>query len=523
MSGSIANSPLPIGQATGSSLADRLAGLTDGRWFVTVVSLLFALPMFCAPVLPLVDIGGHIGRYAIQLDGGLTPELAQWYTFTWSLLPNLGADLIVQMLAPGVGVEAAARVAVALAVVLQVSGILVLSKKLHERITPWALLTLPLVYSFPFQFGFLNFVLGFSVALWAMVAWLHFETALPLRRGVVFALIASLVWLCHLVGWGVFCILAGSRELVRRWQSSDGIFAVLRDTTLAVSCLLVPLAIGAIFSPEGGDPGKTDGWFEYGWKLLHLLNVMLDRWELFDRLALTIVLMGLFWGLIVKEARTDPGTGLAAALLAACAISMPSQVLGSHYADIRLFPIVLVVGLLAIAPAQQMSRDLATALLVFAMAFVGVRLAGTAASAQMNGAALERELTVLDRLPKHSQLVTLRARNCHDGLDLSIDRTTHLGGYAIARRAAFSNDQWQLAGAQLLRVHNPTIAPFDRGPSQFTFTRPCGDDKGIEVKAAQIPKAASHLWVIWDDEPKPLQGWSRIATGKTSVLYKRND
>ena len=115
MSGSIANSPLPIGQATGSSLADRLAGLTDGRWFVTVVSLLFALPMFCAPVLPLVDIGGHIGRYAIQLDGGLTPELAQWYTFTWSLLPNLGADLIVQMLAPGVGVEAAARVAVALA------------------------------------------------------------------------------------------------------------------------------------------------------------------------------------------------------------------------------------------------------------------------------------------------------------------------------------------------------------------------------------------------------------------------
>ncbi len=518
-----ASSALLSGQPADKGLAERLAGLAAGRWFVAVVSLLFALPMLSAPVLPLVDIGGHIGRYAIQLDGGRTAELAQWYTFTWSLLPNLGADLVVQLLAPAMGVEAAARLAVALAVVLQVSGILVLSQKLHERITPWALLALPLVYSFPFHFGFLNFVLGFGVALWAMIAWLHFETASPLRRWAIFALIASLVWLCHLVGWGIFCILAGSRELVRNWHRATGMFASLRDTALAVSCLLVPLAIGTAFSPEGGDPGKTDGWFEYGWKLLHLLNVMLDRWELFDRLALTIVLMGLFWGLLIKEARTDRGTGLAAALLAACAIAMPSQVLGSHYADIRLFPIVLVIGLLAIAPAQRMSRDMATVLLLIAMAFAGVRLAGTAASAQLNGAELERELTVLDRLPEHSQLVTLRAKECLEGLDLSIDRTTHLGGYAIARRSAFSNDQWQLAGAQLLRVHNPALAPFDRDPSQFTFTRPCRDDKGIAARAARIPPAASHLWVIWDGAHRPLQGWSRIAAGKTSVLYERHD
>ena len=149
---------IPDGARSSASPVSRSIAIAfKGRWIILVISLIWALPMLLAPVLPLVDVGGHIGRYAIQLDAGRTPELAQWYTFEWHLLPNLGADLLVQAVGPIVGVEVAARLAVILAVALQTSGILALSRSIHGRVTPWAIaalppvsythLTLPTIYS----------------------------------------------------------------------------------------------------------------------------------------------------------------------------------------------------------------------------------------------------------------------------------------------------------------------------------------------------------------------------------------
>lgn len=515
---------IPDGARSSVSPVSRSIAIAfKGRWIILVISLIWALPMLLAPVLPLVDVGGHIGRYAIQLDAGRTPELAQWYTFEWHLLPNLGADLLVQAVGPIVGVEVAARLAVILAVALQTSGILALSRSIHGRVTPWAIAALPLIYSFPFNFGFLNYALSLGLAYWAMVAWLHFEEAHWARRWALFAAVATILWVSHLVGWATFCLLAGSRELIHRSRSAKSAIAAVAGTAAAVSCLLVPLAVGALFGPPGGETGPTQGWFQMVWKMFHLFAILADRWAWFDTFSLVFILGLLVAARIMKGTRPDRATGLAAALIAAFAWLLPSQALGSHYADIRLFPIALTLSLLCIGVTDAMQRRTVGGLFLLASLFAGIRLTATFAAGQISGREMERELAVLDSLPEHTQMVVLRARECDLRIKIRLDRSTHLAGYAIARRGAFSNDQWQVAGAQLLQIHNPAIAPFDQDPSQFTFNRPCEKDIGVFSMARNVPAAASHLWVSWDGPPQPLDGWQPIRSGNTSVLYARSN
>ena len=110
-----------------------------------VIALLVAVPLMLPPILPLADLGGHLGRYAIQLDGERDAQLAQWYTFRWLLIPNLGVDLLVQALGPVIGLEPAVRVIVATAVSLQALGLLLTSRVVHGRITPFAIFALPFI------------------------------------------------------------------------------------------------------------------------------------------------------------------------------------------------------------------------------------------------------------------------------------------------------------------------------------------------------------------------------------------
>lgn len=523
MPGPTSNPPIAFAPSDIRSGFSGLAAFLDKRWFIPLASLACAIPMLLAPVIPLVDLGGHIGRYTIQLDAGRTPELAQWYSFEWSLVPNLGADLLVQLIGPIIGVEAAARFAVILAVALQASGILVLSRQVHGRISPWAIIALPLIYSFPFNFGFINFALSLGLAFWGMVAWLYFEDASAPKRWLVFAAIATVIWVCHMVGWATFCVLSGSRELITHWKTNRSKLFALGQTTLTLSCLLIPLAVGLFLGPQGGDSGPTQGWLQIEWKLLHLMNVLVDRWVIFDQISATFVFTMLLWARLVPYTTANRPMLLAACIIGVCSIVMPSQALGSHYADIRLFPIALTLALLSVANSQSMPNKINRGLFLLAIVFAGLRLGSTFASGQMTGSEMKRELDLIDSLPQHAQLVVLRARACESIREIKMDRTTHLAGYAIARRQAFSNDQWQTAGAQLLRIHNPAMAPFDSDPSQFTHNRPCGQDIGVTAKAKNVPYAATHLWVFWDGAAKPLPSWQPVRKGDTSILYVRND
>ena len=56
------------------------------------------LPLLEVGLPPLVDLYGHLGRYALQTELAGRPELQAFYSYEWKLVGNLGVDLIMEAL-----------------------------------------------------------------------------------------------------------------------------------------------------------------------------------------------------------------------------------------------------------------------------------------------------------------------------------------------------------------------------------------------------------------------------------------
>ena len=79
----------------------------EHRAVLALLILLSGAPLWWPAFPPLTDLLGHMGRYAVQLDAGNSSALSQFYAFDWHWIGNLGVDVLIQLLGPWLGVEAA--------------------------------------------------------------------------------------------------------------------------------------------------------------------------------------------------------------------------------------------------------------------------------------------------------------------------------------------------------------------------------------------------------------------------------
>lgn len=501
---------------------DKLSAAGLRLWPAVLIALLVMLPVCLPPVLPFADLSGHLGRYAIQLDGGRDPQLAQWYTFRWLWIPNLGVDLLVQLLGPIIGLEPAVRIIVAATAFLQAFGLLAVSRAVHGRITPFAIFALPFVYAHSLLYGFLNYTLALGLLWCSLALWIAMSKSGAIRgRWAVFAVVGTVMWTCHLVGWALLCIAAGSQELVRQHDRKKALIPAALASVGPLTCLLVPWVLKLLtFQPSTG-AGRSNGFFLMADKLAELFQVFRDQWYYFDVVSLGIVVVAIVWAWCTRWTRLDRGLALAAIVTALCVIVVPVRLLGSFFADQRLIEPALLFALLAAGLSGRGPARLPRILFALAVLFAGARLVGNSVSLWQFGNRSAKELKVLDALPRHAQMITFRALRCPPPQQWTFDRWTHLSGYAIARRHAFSNDQWDVPGAQLLKVHNPAAGRFQVDDSQIVYERACRGRIGVVAQVKQVPAAISYLWILWSRAPKPLAGWQAIARNGGSVLYRR--
>jgi hypothetical protein len=106
-----------------------------------------------------------------------------------------------------------------------------------------------------------------------------------------------------------------------------------------------------------------------------------------------------------------------------------------------------------------------------------------------------------------------------------MSRLHHLPALATLRNLAFSNDQWTMAGAQLLTVHYPGGGRFIRDPSQIVTDFPCGGEAWLTVDQSlrRFPRAVfDYVWLI--DPPAydlaAAAGLTPVWRDGTSVLYR---
>lgn len=497
----------------------RVIGL-DAPAAFALLCLVAIAPLLVVGMPPLVDLYGHYGRYVIQTDLHNRPELQQYYSHQWQLIGNLGADLLVQALHALLGLEAAIRVIVITTQLLAAAGILLLSKELHGRVTPFAVVALPLIYGLPFNFGFLNFSLSMALGLLAFVVWIRLQRA---GRGfasrIWLAAAGLMIWVCHTFGWAFLGLLCGSTMLAQVIAAKEGRLTAFKHILGACWPLLLPL-VPMIAWRTGTGGLDSMGWF-FSYKLQWLISVFRNKWAIWDVLSLIFVVILIYWAIRNKRVAFDRRMSIAALVCLASFMILPVQVFGSMFADMRLAPYVLITALLAISPRGLDTRTLRI-LSLLAVAFFAARTLVTSAAYLVQEESVEEVLPAIDSIPQGSRVAFLTIVPCKAAWELPV--LSHMGGVALARRNVFVNNLWKVPGVNPMTVNYPAASPFEHDPSQFVHTGDCEKPVYPDLALAldHVPQEAfTHVWIV-GPVPDPLivpQGLEPIAhAGKGALL-----
>ncbi|MDB5715375.1 MAG: hypothetical protein JWO15_2772 [Sphingomonadales bacterium] len=457
-----------------------------------------------------------MGRYRVELaaPGSI---LRQYYSFHWTLISNLGVDLLIVPFSKLFGLELGVKLIVMAIPAMTVTAMLLIAREVHGRIPPTAFFALPLAYSYPFQYGFVNFALSMALALLAFALWLRLARLGRFRtRAIIFLLIAPIIWVTHIFGLGMLGLLAFCAEIVRlrstaiRWPN-----AILQAAT-ACLVLVPPLIIMATFRNTGGSAPARD-WFLWSNKLDDLGNIFRDRWYISDLLSLIVVGSVLVFAVFSRKFQSSRTLAVGAMLLLAVYLVLPRVIFNSEFADMRLAPFVLVIALLAIAPSTRASPRFLNTIAIVGLFFFGVKLAAGTISFAAISSRQERALGALDHLPVGARMIAFTDDNTawHD-------RLSHLPAMAIVRRQAYSNDQWNVMTMNMMRSNKKDAGSFASDPSHLVYDAGTGgNDRLISLDAALVrfPKDAfDYLWLI-----NPPKYDARLTSKMTEIWRDGND
>jgi hypothetical protein len=495
----------------------------EGRPFVVVMILLAFVPLLYPPIPPLVDLGGHMGRYKVALDLHSSPYLAQWFGYQWKPIGNLGVDALVNPLAWLIGLEPAVKLVVLLIPPMTVAGMLWVAREVHNRLPPTVAFALPLAFGHPFLFGFVNFALSMALAMLAFGLWLRLgRLGKSKLRAMLFVPISFLVFFAHAFGWGALGLMCFSAEAVRQHDRGLSWWKAAIRAAYHASAMALPIILMVLWRTEAHG-GRTIGWFVWARKWEYLVRVLRDHWEVWDLASAVIVYALPVVAILHRKLTLSRNLFFSALVMSACFVLLPRVIFGSAYADMRMVPYLATILILAIRFRGDTDYRLARGLAIAGLAFLLARTATTTASLAIQSDHQQAQLQALDHVPRGARVVSLVNAECHGW---TMHRSDHLPSLAIVRRDAFSNDQWPLAGSSLLTVHYPQAGRYAMDPSQVVRLVFCPrEGQSIPFALRHIPRDAfDYLWLL-DFPPTPrslVDGWSVVFVGEGSILLKRS-
>ena len=340
-------------------------------------------------------------------------------------------------------------------------------------------------------------------------------------RAALFVPIGAVVWLAHGFGWGVLGLLVFASEMVRE-RASDHRFIPSAFRAGVASLPLAPPLLLMVLWRSGNVAGQTGDWFNWTSKLVWLITVLRDKWIAFDVVSTLIVLVLVVAGFARRGGLTMNWTlRIATLMLLMAYVLLPRILLGSAYADMRLVSYIVALALIALVPAGLGPRGIRT-LALLATAFFVVRTVGTTISFAGYADHNARQLAALEQVVPGSRLLALTEKPC--AMPWSLSRMDHLGGLAVVRRDVFINDNWAMAGAQLLKLRY-TAGRFSEDPSQMVEAPGCKMRGRLNLDEAIVDfprERFDYVWLIdavpanWPVDP----GLKLIWHSATGALYR---
>jgi len=359
---------------------DVKSGAGRPRFIIALFVLLLiaaAMPVVIVKVPPLCDYLNHLARVHVIASLAEDPILAQFYVVDWDFVSNLGMDLVVPFLMRFTDIYLSGRIFVIMVMVLILTGVYAIHYALYKQLSLGPLVAFLFIYNEVLLWGFLNYLLGLGIALWAIAAWIRFRNhQLILRVGM--SLIFSLVlFVCHLYAVGLYGLAIICFEV---WMlSKKGIRDRRRMMTDALA-LAVPFIVVLILFMAGPTSKLAfkNIWKPFGLKykaiswVIELYNPVIDR-------VIGMVIFGTsLWALGRRILRLHPAGWLLLIVGVLIYAVMPNWLLRAWAADYRL-PIAILFILIGFA-WWDLSPSSSRALFVgaiFAIAILRFILVGT--------------------------------------------------------------------------------------------------------------------------------------------------
>src|SRR5438309_5179916 len=469
----------------------------ESRLCLALVVLATMVPLAYPPIPPLVDLLGHMGRYRVELDLNHSPWLQSYFNYHWAAIGNLGVDLLIIPVGKLLGLEPATKLIVLAIPPLTAIGMLWVAREVHGRIPPSAFFALPFIYGYPFLFGFVNFTLSVALAFLAFGLWLRLGRLEQTKlRGWLFVPISLLIFFCHTYGWGLLGLMCFSADAVRlhdRGRSwwRDGIEAAMHTSVMALPLLAMLIWRGETHG------GQTVDWFNWKVKWRWITSALRDRWKWFDIGSLIVPAAVFLYAIFSRKLELSRNLAFSAIVLAVSFAILPRIIFGSAYADMRLVPYLMAVGLLAIRFRGAPDRRTAQVLAVIGLLFFATRAGANTGSLARAAARQSAKLKAIDLMPRGARVISLVGMTCQEYWPLL--RNGHLGAMVIVRRDGFSNDQWLLEGVNLLDLKYIKAGYFAADPSQLVRPNHCIDalHRMIDDSLSSLPRNDfDYVWLI---------------------------
>ncbi len=439
----------PGGRLLSAAFARRLALL--------LLLLLLALPLTLTDLPPLLDYPNHLARMYVLLTHTTHPAIAAMYDVHWRLIPNIGMDLVVPLLARVMPLELAGRLYAAAALLLPVLGTVLLHRAAFGGRSLWPLVVGSVAYHGIFLAGFLNYLVGAGLALIGAALWLRLRAPLP-RIGVA-VLLSPVIFVCHLFAWAFYALLIGSIELAAcRGRPPRAIFARLAGAALPFLAPAACVLADAAATPAPRNAFGSTFVHMIWWKIVGVLSPTAGYVNLLDTAALALLLALMLLPLLRR--RLDVAWSLvpACAALAIAFVVLPFHSHNTGFVDTRM-PILAVFVLIAMTRPRAIPKPLLAAFAAVSVARYGLICVAFAA----HNADIAAFRATIAEVPPGARVAVVSAfydpqrgpEPIGRRILLAQDALMHMPGLLVIDREAFWPLLFSARGKQPIEVRPP--------------------------------------------------------------------
>ncbi len=395
-----------------------------------LLATLACLPVLLCETLPLIDYPNHLARMHILSALPSSARLQNYYAIAWQPLPNLAMDLTVPPLARWMPLAWAAKVYVLATLCLISGGAAVLHRVLYGRWSAWSLLAFLLLYDHALLWGFLNYLFGIGVSLFALAAWIALRPRpwLRFQAGAIFALV---LFFSHLLAFGLYGVMAMGYEAGIIFRERLRPARAMGALILAGAPFLPPTAIYLLLTPKSG--ADYIAYNDLTDKIPLFFNIFNNYSLPFDVACFAIAVLATGFAFWQRWVRLHPAITVPLGLLLLTYLLMPDQLATASGADGRI-PLVLALLLVAGSSWTAPKKAAVRAFMGAALVLFLVRVSAVGAEWLENDRFYTQLLPAFDKIPAGSRVAVA---NPSGTVDLPTPSLCHFPALAVVRRNAF--------------------------------------------------------------------------------------